>query len=151
MNDQVTPIITGPRNGEQASPFYLVPFAFFLGAAGTVPLLPWPVLCPAGRGAAAVDLRPGRQEDQADAEGRVGDHPGTFARRGGRVDPEHDPGLMKGNPVSADFDELMNEGEMYSDSIREANEPVGSEPVGSRAGASRWAGYTWVVAHPGVG
>ena len=38
---------------------------------------------------------------------------------------------MKGNPVSADFDELMNEGEMYSDSIREANEPVGSEPVGS--------------------
>ena len=35
---------------------------------------------------------------------------------------------MKGNPVSADFDELMNEGEMYSDSIREANEPVGSDP-----------------------
>ena len=44
--------------------------------------------------------------------------------------------------MSADFDELMNEGEMYSDSIREANraggvraggvgsEPVGSEPVG---------------------
>ena len=78
-----------------------------------------------------ISLRTGRQEDQADAEGRVGDHPGTFARCRGRVDPEHDPDLMKGNPVSADFDELMNEGEMYSDSIREANEPVGSEPVGS--------------------
>ena len=62
------------------------------------------------------------RKTQADAEGRVGDHPGPFARRRGRVDPEHDLGLMKGNPVSADFDELMNEGEMYSDSIREANE-----------------------------
>ena len=39
---------------------------------------------------------------------------------------------MKGNPVSADFDELMNEGEMYSDSIREANEPVGSRAGGVR-------------------
>jgi hypothetical protein len=29
---------------------------------------------------------------------------------------------MKGNPVSADFDELMNEEEMYSDSIRKAND-----------------------------
>ena len=45
---------------------------------------------------------------------------------------------MKGNPVSADFDELMNEGEMYSDSIREANEPVGSPSRwGLRAGGVR--------------
>ena len=121
-----------PPNGKACPAALLpVPLPFTLMPQAAVPLLPWPVLCPAGRGVAAVDLRTGRQEDQADAEGRVGDHPGTFARCRGRVDPEHDPDLMKGNPVSADFDELMNEGEMYSDSIREANEPVGSEPVGS--------------------
>ena len=91
-------------------------------ATAAVLLLLWRVLCPACRRAAALDLRPGRQEDEADAEGRVGDHPGTFARRGGRVDPEHDPGLMKGNPMSVAFDELMNEEEMYSESIRKAND-----------------------------
>jgi hypothetical protein len=36
-----------------------------------------------------------RQEDQALAQGRMGDHPGPFARRGGRVDPEHDLDSMK--------------------------------------------------------
>ena len=78
-------------------------------ATAAVLLLPWRVLCPAGRGAAAADLRTGRQEDQADAEGPVGDHPGPFARRCGRADPEHDPDFMKGNPMLIDFDELMNE------------------------------------------
>src|SRR5208282_2792210 len=43
-------------------------------------LLLWRLLCPAGRRAAALDLQPDRQKDQAHAEGRVGDHPGTFAR-----------------------------------------------------------------------
>ena len=40
---------------------------------------------------------------QAHAKGRVGDHPGTFARRGRRIDPEHDPDFMKGNPMLIDF------------------------------------------------
>ncbi len=50
-----------------------------------------------GCGAEAPDLQPGRQEDQAQAQGRVGDHPGPFARRGGCVDPEHDLDSLKGS------------------------------------------------------
>src|SRR5208337_1655854 len=50
-----------------------IPNTKSLGATAAVPLLPWPVLCPAGRRAAAIDLRTGRQNDQTLAEGRVGD------------------------------------------------------------------------------
>src|SRR5208283_3792308 len=88
-------------------------------ATAAVLLLPWPVLRSAGRGAAAIDLRPGRQEDEADAERRVGDHPGTFARRRGRVDPEHDFVLMTGNPMSAARGQHM-------DSLRKAEFPTPS-------------------------
>jgi hypothetical protein len=58
-------------------------------------VLPWRLPGPPGRRAAALDIQPGRQEDQAHAQGRVGDDPGPFARRGGCADPEHDPGFMK--------------------------------------------------------
>ncbi len=54
------------------------------------------LLCPVGRRAAALDLQPGRQKDQAHAQGRVGGLPGTLVRRRGRVDPEHDFDSMKG-------------------------------------------------------
>ena len=65
-------------------------------ATAPVPLLPWPLLCPAGRRATAIDVRPGRQEVQADAQGRVGDHPRPFARCRGCADPEHDLDVMRG-------------------------------------------------------
>src|SRR5208282_1900963 len=85
-------------------------------------LLLWRLLCPAGRRAAALDLQPDRQKDQAHAEGRVGDHPGTFARCRGRVDPEYDLDFMKGNLMIIDFDELMKQEEMYIENHRKADE-----------------------------
>ena len=67
-------------------------------ATAPVPLLPRPLLCPAGRRATAIDVRPGRQEVQADAQGRVGDHSRPFARCRGCAHPEHDLDVMRGRP-----------------------------------------------------
>ena len=71
------------------------PAAGLLLLCAEVAIAGWPM-------SSAIDLANwlgGRCE--ADAEGRVGDHPRPFARRRGRVDPEHDPGLMKeGTPMT---------------------------------------------------